>query len=691
MISYSHSAKNDHSSKIPGTATRNNNPHTEEDAVVASPTASSFAATAVLVSPGIPKKFQHQRRQGNNNEDSSPPPVTATTTTPSPVALGKVDLTNLMKHIERKEWILAVKFFEKYPHAPKQKTPSGNLPLHEALKHSPPLPVVNLLLQMYEGALREIGACGYLPIHVAVLCRNIGSDVVTRLIMGHPGGLRTREPMKDSLPLHLAVQTGVSEDVLMALLTNYPEGSFIQDNCGRIPIDYANVSVHHHNRSVVALEMAPILLAAAQAAQARVSREYEIKMNGLREAHKEYTLQLEEQFEEERASVFQDQIQLSNELAREKERNISLAEMILELKNSEKSFISQRDLLQVQLDKTISEFRTMIAAQEAELRFFLEEADMSGDNVDDENGKVGVTEDKKASDRDVPENIPLQSILQTVVQGHNDAKAKNLALREELARQKDMVRHLNELLTSKDEELASLYDRLHEAESAHETVVAIANKLEGMHEATVNEINRLKKLADEQNTQLEESKGTIIAQETRMNSIKTLVASLNLNMNSWIDHNAASGREGNKEAHDRSTCLSTNCTIATEGVDDDNVDLPYESDLPGTTAVVPKVDQDNGDGNQNAEEGAYQEGGANEEDSKIAAAKLDAKGNGLPRDICNAISYLTATTVALSMDQEDLAMEENDGGQNKVGCGHNHPISLPTVEEPAAGNYDGEA
>jgi hypothetical protein len=103
------------------------------------------------------------------------------------------------------------------------------------------------------------------------------------------------------------------------------------------------------------------------------------------------------------------------------------------------------------------------------------------------------------------------------------------------------------------------------------------------------------------------------------------------------------------------------------------------------------VDQDNGDGNQNAEEGAYQEGGANEEDSKIAAAKLDAKGNGLPRDICNAISYLTATTVALSMDQEDLAMEENDGGQNKVGCGHNHPISLPTVEEPAAGNYDGEA
>ena len=660
---------------------------------------SSFIATPVPVSPDTPQKIQQpqpqqQERQDNNNDDSTP---TATATPPiarptSPIVFEKVDLTNLLKHIERKEWMHVVKFFERYPNAPKQKAPSGDLPLHEALKHNPPLPVVNLLLEMHENALREIGACGYLPIHVAVLCRNIGADVVTRLIMGYPGGLRTREPTKDSLPLHLAVETGVSEDVLMAFLTNYPEASFVQDNCGRIPIDYANESVHHHNRSVVALEMAPILLATAQAAQARVAREHEIKMNGLREAHKEYTRQLEERFEEERASVLQDQIQFSNELAHEKERNITLAEMLLDLKTSEKSLISQRDHLQVELDKSISEFRTMIASQEAELQFVLEEVDVSEDEANENNREEGVTEEKKSSDRDIPENNPLKSSLQRVVQGHKNAKAKNLALKEELTKQQDMVRHLNELLTSKDEELASLYHRLHEAESAHQTVAANANKLEGMNEATVKELNkieeemnRLKKLTHEQQAQLEESKRTINAQETRMNSIKTLVASLNLNIESWSDPNAQgkskSGREGKKEVDDRSTCFSTHCTLATEGVDDD-VDLSFESDLPGTTVEVPNVDKDNGDDNENAEDRAYEEEGAKEEDTKITAAKSDTKGNGLPRDICKAISYETATTAAMSMDQEDLATEENEGGQNKVGCGH--PISLPTVEEPAA-------
>jgi hypothetical protein len=503
------------------------------------------------------------------------------------------DMSTLLKHIERREWMQVVRFFERFPQAPRQKAHgSGNLPLHEALKHSPPLPVVNLLLEMHESALRTPGAHGYLPLHVACSCRHIGVDVVTRLIVGHAAALRSREPTKDCLPLHLAVQTGVSEDVLMELLTNYPEASFVQDNSGKIPMDYAQESVHHHNRSIVALETAPMLLAAAQAAQSRISRELEFKMNGLRDAHKEYVRQLEERFEEERTSFMHEQIQFSNELAHEKERNISLAELLLEVKTSEKRLKTQRDQLTKQLDKEMKEFRTMIETQDAELRLVLEEADIPDSDEEEENG---TTDRALPGNNEGPKDRSLKGKLQNLTKGFNECKAEAVSLKAELTKQKDMVRHLNELLTAKDEELVRLKQNLVRVETKYEAATEKADELAEMHETATNELartkeelNDLKLLSHENHNMMEKYKQTVRVQNNRLEAVKTMVSSLNFNLESWEEEDRKQKNLLNprkQEVGDDTFCHSTL---------GDEVDTSHDSEniMRGTTVYLRKLDDE---------------------------------------------------------------------------------------------------
>ncbi|KAG7371981.1 ankyrin repeat domain protein [Nitzschia inconspicua] len=548
-----------------------------------------------------------RQQQQQHRQDSYDQPESATIVGSNSHHREPVDMTNLLKHIERREWMQVVKFFEKHPHTPAQKSPSGNLPLHEALKHNPPLPVVNLLLEMYEGALRTTGAHGYLPLHVACNCRHIGVDVVTRLVVGYAGALRTREPTRDCLPLHLAVQTGASEEVLMELLTNYPEASFVQDNSGKIPLDYAQESVHHHNRSIVALETAPILLAAAQAAQTRVSKEYEFKMNGLREAHKEFVRQLEERFEEERTSFLQDQIQFSNDLAHEKERNISLAEMLMDTKTSEKNLLAQRDQLQVQLDRGMKEFRTMIETQEAELRLVLEEADLL--DMDAEASK-----DRSLPGEEAATDKSLKGRLQSLAKSFNESKSESAALKEELLKQQEMVRHLNELLTTKDDELAVLKERLTGVESSYNMATARANQLSDERDVALKdlsslrqELEELRQLSHENQNQLEKFKHTISVQDNRLGTVKNIVATLSFNMESWEKEDDERDRDRVVATKDQrvSDDKSTDCNSTLDG----DVDHSNGSGncMAGTTVIITKINEEENENTMNKNDGHMDE------------------------------------------------------------------------------------
>jgi hypothetical protein len=522
--------------------------------------------------PFVGTPSRQQQKQGS--------PVVSSPRPRSPLPMDEeVDLTDLLRFMERREWMCVVRFFEQHSRAPEQKTPLGNLPLHEALKHHPPLPVINLLLELNPFAARQVGAHGYLPLHVACLCRTIKADVVGRLVAAHPAALRTREPQKDGLPLHLAVQTGASEEVLMELLTNYPEASFVQDGAGKIPLDYANESCHHHNRSIVALETAPVLLAAAQAAQARVAREYDRKMDGLREAHNEYTRQLEGRFHTERADFVRKEIEFADNLTYEKERNIALAEMVLEMKNIERSLRLERDALQERLDEEVAELRSLMETQDREFRTLLEgtavtrlrDGGHEGGNRRSREVRASASGDADREPTDhndlahsSRDGQPLGILLENLARGYEELKAENVGLKEQLEYKEDMVRHLNELLSSKDEEIPRLNQRVHELESSHEEAKERTVALEGMHEATLqrltamrDEVHDLKQTKLTLQSQLQESRRKLRTQENRLGSIKSLVTSLNFNMENWLDEEAwrgealkAEGKTGKNEDDD---------------------------------------------------------------------------------------------------------------------------------------------
>ena len=81
------------------------------------------------------------------------------------------------------------------------------------------------------------------------------------------------------------------------------DASFKPDSHGKIPIEYAQDACYGHNRLVVALEWAPMFLAASQAAFKRVAKATETKLNSLREAHASYEEQLENRYNTEKTEL----------------------------------------------------------------------------------------------------------------------------------------------------------------------------------------------------------------------------------------------------------------------------------------------------------------------------------------------------------------------------------------------------
>lgn len=189
-----------------------------------------------------------------------------------------------------------------------------NLPLHEVCRHQPPIELVTLLLELHEDAVRLPGRYGYLPLHFA--CSTGASvEVVARLMEVHPAATRCRDEIDDALPLHLAARWGASEDVLMEILTAHPEGSFMRDASGKSPLDHARslpATSEIRSYAVNALETAPIFVATAKAAAARMTQEYETRIQGMQEAHAEYVRQLEDRQEEEKTCFMQLELQFQN-------------------------------------------------------------------------------------------------------------------------------------------------------------------------------------------------------------------------------------------------------------------------------------------------------------------------------------------------------------------------------------------
>lgn len=510
-----------------------------------------------------------------------------------------VDLTDLFILLQRRDWAKVYEFLEEHPNSTRQTIHSkkGATPLlHLVLRHGPPLPVVNillahearndktgkLLLSSSSSSLastassissslvwKQTDTSGRLPLHAACSCGPDASlDVISKLISADPEALRIRTKDEHGrFPLHLAVVTNATEDVVMELMIHCPDASFRMDSHGKLPIEYAQDSCYGHNRLVVALESAPMFLAASQAAYTRVTKATESKLNSLRGAYATYEEQLEGRHKNEKMALIQEQIQCSNQLANEKERNIFLAEAMLEMKESETNLILERDDLKSKLDREILIRNTRAQLREDELKQILlgAKSEDSGEGLQGENENKNENCNKNVEetagedqteqggsdnsiiisegvdvDADVDveassSGLPLPRLLQRVSDGFESSKRRNELYKKNLERQRASTRKLNTLLAAKEVELKqasrrsrcdevtlqAAIDRAEDLSEKHETVLAkLSNALE--------EIERLKQIDSEREQKLAHSERRLRIQGKRLSGVQDLIESLNL-------------------------------------------------------------------------------------------------------------------------------------------------------------------
>jgi ankyrin repeat protein len=167
-----------------------------------------------------------------------------------------------------------------YPDGAQDVDLDGMLPLHHAMLHRAPIPIVRVLLEAFPaGAMHEGRECwtplslailygaspsvvaallacwpeaverpiesfGCLPLHLAAKHQSTVPRTVELILAAHPNA--AREPDAESrLPLHLAAANnhgGVDERVIAALLRAHPDAASSVDADGAMPLHSASLS-----------------------------------------------------------------------------------------------------------------------------------------------------------------------------------------------------------------------------------------------------------------------------------------------------------------------------------------------------------------------------------------------------------------------------------------------------------------
>jgi hypothetical protein len=622
-----------------------------------------------------------QSQQRQQPQPQSPPLLLQD----SSVAINLKDLYLLLK---RREWDKVFDLLEKNPNlvassqqsqqttvtsTTKASGTSTSPLLHDVLRYNPPLSVVDLLLvidnntindeddnnrnsnnnnsnsnsnddtiqkQQQSSVMKQTDAFGRLPLHVACSCGpNADIDVIIKLILSDTDALRTRTlDRHGQFPLHIAVIMNASEDVVMELLTNYPDACFSPDLHGKIPIEYAKESSYRngHNRLVVALESAPILLASSQAGINRISKGYEDRLSCLRDAHTEYANQLEDRYTNEKFELLTNQLKSNDELAIEKERNIALAEVLLEKKKSELILIRERDELQSKLDMERSLRRNVTKMRDEELKRILlgkekeknnDEDDNDQEKYDDDDKNDGQEEttiadeinvggdnnenddddDNDDDDEEDSSKLPLSTLLKSLAKGYEESKLRIRSYKEQLNRQRETVTNMNHLLANKDEELRQVNRKFRSSSddnSERQAAIDRADNLAGLHEIALqnlsearDEVDRLKRIDVQRRSKIAHSERRLRIQEKRLSSVQDLMSSLSTNVGSW---KATGDNNGNNVADDREVevVVENNSTNSNNNDNNYNHYLGKDNNMhdgAGSAITSPSMRQDEAD------------------------------------------------------------------------------------------------
>ncbi|MGK3737858.1 MAG: hypothetical protein ACI8RD_005214 [Bacillariaceae sp.] len=567
-----------------------------------------------------------------------------------------VDLNDLFLLLKLQEWDKVFELLEKNPNlvasSQQSKAAGSTSPLlHDVLRYNPPLSVVDLLLlidnnnindnddndndnndviqkqqQQQSSVMKQTDVFGRLPLHVACSCGpNADIDVIIKLILSDTDALRTRTLDRHGrFPLHIAVIMNSSEDAVMELLTNYPDACFIPDLHGKIPIEYAEESSYRngHNRLVVALESAPILLASSQAGINRISKEYENRLSCLRDAHTEYANQLEDRYTNEKFELLTNQLKSNDKLATEKERNIALAEELLEKKKSELILIRERDELQSKLDMERSLRRNVSKMRDEEFKRILlgkeKESNNNNDDCDDDDqGKDDDDDDDDEKEEEDSSKMTVSTLLKRLSKGYENSKLRIRSYKKQLGRQRETITNMNHLLTGKEEELRLVNRKFrssYDDDSERQTAIDRANNLAGLHEIALqnlaearDEVDRLKRIDTQRRSKIAHSERRLRIQEKRLSGVQNLMSSLSTNVGSWRTtgdkngDNAVDDREEEEVEENNNTnnnndnhYLEENnnmfdgagSTITSPSMRQDEADLSVEIEMAATLAAM---------------------------------------------------------------------------------------------------------
>lgn len=129
------------------------------------------------------------------------------------------------------------------------KASTGMTLLHYACERSPPVEIVQALIEAYPMAcLTRCMPGGCLPLHVA--CTWYASPSVVRaLLSADQGGAEVKDEL-GNLPLHSACFSGADFAIIEALVTTAPKAVLARNHQGSRPIDICK-RLRHDNRDLV--------------------------------------------------------------------------------------------------------------------------------------------------------------------------------------------------------------------------------------------------------------------------------------------------------------------------------------------------------------------------------------------------------------------------------------------------------
>ncbi|KAL3912199.1 MAG: hypothetical protein SGILL_006979 [Bacillariaceae sp.] len=219
---------------------------------------------------------------------------------------GEADEWALLEIIRRRDWDHLMDSCINNPHLAYVKFSSrsnmnkGNLILHEACKHNPPIHILDAIYDANESAVMIKGFGGYFPLHHA--CASGASEEVIRyLISKFPGAVCCASEQDHTFPLHLACKMGTSEDTLMLLLTHCPEAAVHQDDFGRLPLDYAKNlrSTGARDVAIKCLDACKWIEKSAALAREKIENEFVTRIRGYEESQAKQLKMIREVHEEE--------------------------------------------------------------------------------------------------------------------------------------------------------------------------------------------------------------------------------------------------------------------------------------------------------------------------------------------------------------------------------------------------------